>query len=53
MTEQTQATKDELLKLLEQNAGDDISASIAISLRRIADKLSEAPVKVPPIVIRK
>ena len=53
MTEQNQATKDELVKLLEANAGGDISASIAISLLRIADKISEAPAKAPPIVIRK
>jgi hypothetical protein len=53
MTEQNQATKDELLKLLEQNAGGDVAASIAISLRRIADKISETPAKAPPIVIRK
>jgi hypothetical protein len=54
MTEQqNQATKDELLKLLEPSANGDVQASIAISLRKISDKLAESPAKVPPMIVRK
>jgi hypothetical protein len=52
-SEQTQAVKDELLKLLEPNADGDVQVSIAISLKKISDKLAEVPAKAPPIVIRK
>jgi hypothetical protein len=52
-SEQTQAVKDELLKMLKPNADGDVQVSIAISLRKISDKLAETPVRAPPIVIRK
>ncbi len=52
--EQTQqAIKDALLQLLEPNADGDVSASVAISLRRIADKLSEVPATMPPRVLHR
>jgi hypothetical protein len=51
--EQTQAVKDELLKLLEPDADGDAQISIAISLKKISDALAATAAKAPPIVIRK
>ncbi len=55
MTEKVYVPIDEgeLLKLLEENAHGDVSASIAISLRRIADKLAEEPAKAPPGILHR
>ncbi len=53
MSEQNQAMKDELLKLLEPAANGDVSISTAISLKRIADKLAKEPAKAPPGIIHR
>jgi hypothetical protein len=53
MSEQNQAMKDELLKLLEENAHGDVSISTAISLKRIADRLNAEPAKAPPGIVHR
>jgi hypothetical protein len=53
MSEQNQDIKDALLPLLEQAASGDVSASVAISLKRIADRLDAEPAKTPPKVIHR
>jgi hypothetical protein len=50
--EQNQAIKDALLQL-EPDAGGDVQMSIAISLRKISDKLAEAPAKAPPNILHR
>jgi hypothetical protein len=50
--EQNQAIKDALLKLLEPEAHGDVQASIAISLKRLADKQAETPSAGPKIIHR-
>jgi hypothetical protein len=49
--ETEQFIKDELLKLLEPEAHGDVQASIAISLKRLADKQAETPA--PPKIINR
>jgi hypothetical protein len=51
--EQNQAVKDALLQLLEPRAGGDVLASIAISLRKISDKINETPSKALPGIINR
>ena len=48
-----QKLKDELLKLIEASANGDISVSVAISLKRIADKLEETPAQMPPKIVHR
>jgi hypothetical protein len=50
--EQHRKLRDELLALIESGANGNIPASVAISLRRIADKLEEVPAPAPKIVHR-
>jgi hypothetical protein len=52
-SEQDQKLRDELLKLIEDAANGDISASVAISLKRIADKLAETPATTPPKIMHR
>jgi len=52
-SEQNQAVKDALLQLLEPNANGDVQASIAISLKKISDKLAETPAKTLPKIVHR
>jgi hypothetical protein len=54
--EQRQAIEDAraaLLQLLEPNANGDAAASIAVSLKRIADTLAETTPKTPPRIVHR
>ncbi len=49
--ETERSIKDELSRLLEPEAHGDVQASIAISLKRLADKQAETPA--PPRIINR
>jgi hypothetical protein len=51
MTDEQTELKNALSQL-EPDAGGDVQMSIAISLKKISDKLAEAPAKAPPILHR-
>jgi hypothetical protein len=50
--EQSDNIKNALLPLLEANSNGDVQISIAISLKKISDKLAETPAKAPQILHR-
>lgn len=53
MTDEQNDIKDALLQLLEPNSKGDVQMSIAISLKKISDKLAEAPAKAPPNILHR
>jgi hypothetical protein len=53
MTDEKTELKNALLPLLEVDAKGDVHLSIAISLKKISDKLAETPAQSPPNVLHR
>jgi hypothetical protein len=53
MDKQNDVIKQALSPLLEEAANGDVQISIAISLKKISDKLAEAQAKSPPQVLHR
>jgi hypothetical protein len=53
MTDDQNAIKDALLQLLEPSANGDVQISIAISLKKISDRMLAEPPKAQPQVLHR